>query len=213
MEFAEVLNSRHSVRYFDARPVSRDLVIKTVEGAQKAPSWINAQEWRVWALMGTPLEEMRKEHSARDLAGVKGYSETPVSHRTQFSPAAQENMRAFSQSREDAGLAKVKEESQAELFHAPCVLYLTLPKGHGDFAMLDLGGFEATLLLCAQSLGLASIPAYNLVKYPDLVRKYTNIPETEEIVIGVALGYAARHPLNDFRSTRVPVGKVLTICG
>jgi hypothetical protein len=58
---------------------------------------------------------------------------------------------------------------------------------------------------------VASVIAYNLVKYPDVIRKYVPIAQDDEIVIGIALGYAAPHPLNDFRSTRRGVDDILHI--
>lgn len=211
MQFEDVLKARHSVRLFENTPVERALLETIIQEAQTAPSWVNAQERRVWTISGQPLETMRKEHAAKDRAGVKGYSETPVTHRDQFSEAAQENMRVFNERREAAGVAQVKLESQAELFHAPLIVYLTIPKKRGDFALFDLGALSQTLMLAAANHGVGSVVAYNLVKYPDLIRQYVPIPESEEIVIGIALGYEKKHPLNDFRSTRVPTASILTV--
>ena len=211
MEFAETLRARRSIRYFKSDPIDQALLTRIVQDACLAPSWVNAQEWQVWALTGKALEAYRAEHSRLDLAGVKGYSETKPAHREQFSAMAQENMRTFTQERVDAGLSEVKLESQAWLFHAPAVLFLTVPRTRGDFALLDLGGFAQTLMLAAADKGVASVIAYNLVKYPDVIRKYAPIPQDDEIVIGIALGYAASHPLNDFHSRRRPVEDILHI--
>jgi nitroreductase len=211
MEFAETLRARRSIRYFKNETVDSALLTRIVQDACLAPSWVNAQEWQVWALTGKALEAFRAEHSRLDLAGVKGYSETKPAHREQFSAMAQENMRTFTEKRKDAGLAQVKLESQAWLFHAPAVLFLTVPKTRGDFAIFDLGGFAQTLMLAAADRGVSSVIAYNLVKYPDVIRKYVPITQDEEIVIGIALGYAAPHPLNDFHSTRRGVDDILHI--
>ena len=45
MDFDLVLRSRHSVRVFSEKPVTRDILRKIVEDAGRAPSWVNAQEW------------------------------------------------------------------------------------------------------------------------------------------------------------------------
>ena len=44
MDFDLVLRSRHSVRVFSEKPVTRDILRKIVEDAGRAPSWVNAQE-------------------------------------------------------------------------------------------------------------------------------------------------------------------------
>ncbi|HAW45440.1 MAG TPA: nitroreductase [Sutterella sp.] len=209
MQFSETLRARKSVRYFGDKPVDAALVTEIVADAALAPSWVNAQEWKVVVLTGDALETYRKAHAEKDLAGIKGYSETKAAHREQYSAMAQENMATFTQRRIDAGLADIKENSQAYLFHAPVVLFMTVPKTRGDFTILDLGGFCQTLMLAAADRGVASIIAYNLVKYPDLIRQYTAIPEDDEIVIGIALGYEVEHPLNAFRSTRRDVADIL----
>lgn len=211
MQFCETLEARRSVRVFKDAPVDEALIADIVRDAQKAPSWVNAQEWKVYAVTGQALEKWRAEQARLDRAGVKAASETAPAHREQYSAAAQENMRVFTQRRIDAGLAEIKDESQAWLFHAPCVMLLTVPKGRGDYAILDLGGFGQTLMLAAADRGVDSLIAYNLVKYPDVIRKYAPVPEGEELVIGIALGYAAEHPLNEFRSTRRDVADILTV--
>ena len=211
MEFQEVLHARHSVRYFDGRPVPTDTLRAIVEDAQQAPSWVNAQEWRVWIATGERLEKVRREYARMMGEGIKGYADLTPAHRDEWSPMAQENMKSFSDARIAAGLLEIKEASQAELFHAPAVAYLTIPKGSSQWAVLDLGGFEQTLLLAATARGVSIVPAYNLVKYPDVLRRELGIPENELLAIGVALGYPADEPLNAFRSKRRPVDDILTM--
>lgn len=211
MQFEETLRARHSVRLFKNTPVAVDALRAVVADAQMAPSWVNAQEWKVWIAMGKTLEIIRKEHSQKDTAGVKGYGEIEPNHRDSFSKMAQDNMAAFVQSRIDAGLGDIKVQSQAELFHAPAVIYLTLPKTFKPYTLFDLGGFEQTLMLAAADRGLGTVTAYNLIKYPDLLHKHLGIPETEAIVIGIAIGYEEKHALNDFRSKRRSVDDILTI--
>lgn len=211
MDFQDVLHARHSTRHFDGRSVPLETLKAIVSDAQCAPSWVNAQEWRVWIAVGHKLETIRRAYAERTINGIKGNSDFAPAHREQWSVMAQENMAKFTKSRIDAGLAQAKEESQTQLFHAPAVVYLTLPKTASQWAILDLGGFEQTLLLSAKARGVDSVPAYNLVKYPDILRKELNIPQTDAIAIGIALGYPANVALNDFRSTRRCLEDILTI--
>ncbi len=211
MDFLKVLNERHSVRHFDGNPVSEDTLVEIVRQAQRAPSWVNAQEWKVVIATGATLEAIRKEYSQMTANGVKGAPDFPVAHRDEWSEDAQTNMKVFSDRRIAAGLLEAKETSQQELFHAPAVAYLLMPKKTNFYAVLDMGGFEQTLLLAAKSLGVDSVPAYNLIKYPDVLRRILGVGEDIGFVIGIALGYPAEVPLNDFRSTRREVEEILMI--
>lgn len=211
MEFSEVVAARRSVRSFSGKTLSHDVLTQIVREAQNAPSWVNAQEWKVYIATGEKLETIREQYRIKNEAGEKGYSDWPVTSRETWSEAAQERMAFFTKSREDAGLAATKVTLQNTLFNAPAVAYLTLPKSANLWATLDLGGFEVMLCLAAASRGIGSIPAYNLVKYPDVLRRELSIPGDEAIAVGVALGYADDHAINRFRSVRCPVEEMLTI--
>ena len=211
MDFSSVLKTRHSVRHFKSTPIDKDILLDILRDAQTSPSWVNAQEYRVWLVTGKKLECIRDEYRCMTQKGIKGYSDLPVAHRTSWSLQAQENMKQFSEARIQAGLLEEKELSQSYLFHAPAVMYLTLPKQHSEWALLDLGVFEQTLLLAATSRGIGTVPAYNLVKYPDVLRNHLSIPENERIIIGIALGFEEDTRLNKHRSIRQPIENIVTI--
>ena len=59
MEFSQVVANRHSVRDFTDQPVSREDLVDIVRTAQKAPSWVNSQPWRVYAATGRTLRRSR----------------------------------------------------------------------------------------------------------------------------------------------------------
>ena len=212
MEFSEVLASRHSVRFFEDRPLSEETLRGIVLDAQRAPSTVNAQEWRVWIATGSPLEAIRAEYASLNARKAAASADLQCAPGCGWSEAARSRQKAFSASRTAAGLDAVKLESQSQLFHAPAVAYLTIPKPVNPWAVLDLGGFEMAMLLAAASRGIGSIPAYNLVKHPEPVKKALGIPDSEALVIGVALGYEKDCPLNRFRSGRAPLDDFLKIC-
>ena len=211
MQFQETIKARHSTRFFEATPISEDILQAIVEDATRAPSWVNAQEWQAWILTGAALEGFRREFSQKVREKEAGGSEVPASLRESFSDVGRENMRLFNAAREAAGLAKVKLEAQAELFHAPAVCFLTLPKTYTPYMLFDLGAFSQTLMLSAADRGIGSVVAWNPVRYPETLRKYLPIPETCAIAIAIALGYEKKCPLNDFRSSRRGAKEILRI--
>ena len=46
-----------------------------------------------------------------------------------------------------------------------------------------------SVMLAAKEKGIDSVPAYEAIIYPDILRKYLKISDDEDIVIGIALGY------------------------
>lgn len=211
MQFTETLRARHSVRHFESTPIDEALLKAIVEDATRAPSWVNAQEWDAWILTGEKLEGFRREFSELVKAKAPGLSEVPATPHEMFSETSQENMRLFNKAREEAGLALVKLAAQQELFYAPAVCFLTLPKTYTPYMMFDLGAFAQTLMLSAASRGVGSVVAWNPVRYPEALRKYLPIPTTRAIAIAVALGYEKPCALNDFRSTRRSTSEILKI--
>ena len=205
MEFSELIRARHSVRYFDEKkPVPEETLRAIVQDASRAPSCMNAQEWRVWVATGEVLERIRRRYAESFAGNAKadpGFGTVPI---RLWSEGAQRRIAAFQKSRADAGLAEVKLASQSQLFHAPAVAYLTVPKVHAECTAFDIGGHEVMMRLAAADRGVGSVPAYNLVKFPDILREELGIPETEVFAVGIAFGYEVDCPLNRFRSTRMP---------
>ena len=103
---------------------------------------------------------------------------------------------------------KDAEECNPHIFNAPTMVYLTLPKGHTKYSVLDLGGIEMAIMLAAKDHGLDSIPAYTTIMYPDVLRKYLKISDKEDIVIGVALGYEEKCEINEHRSVKLSLDEV-----
>jgi nitroreductase len=78
------------------------------------------------------------------------------------------------------------------LNNAPAILFVTIPKQTPDWAILDAGAFMQSLLLAATAKGLGSIPTYNSVRYPQVVRQVLGIPETERLWSGSSSATKAR---------------------
>jgi nitroreductase len=75
----------------------------------------------------------------------------------------------------------------------------------------DLGGFGMAVILAAKDYGVDSIPAYEIVKYPSELRMLLTVPEDEDIIMGIVLGYTAEDSINEFTSTSLPLEEILTI--
>lgn len=210
MDFDLVLRSRHSVRVFSEKPVTRDILRKIVEDAGRAPSWVNAQEWHVYMATEKTLKNIRAEYTALAEKGDQGMADYGMPHREEWSKLAQEHMAGFHNLIAAEGVGQTMAGVEDMLFNAPAVAFITMPKGASRWAVLDLGGFTQTMQLSAFNKGLGSIAAYNLVKHPEVLRRYLDVPETDDIVVGVALGYESDDKLNQLHTVRELVDRVVT---
>ena len=95
-----------------------------------------------------------------------------------------------------------------ECFNSPAIVYLTVHKGHSKWSIYDLGGFGMALMLAAKDQGVDSVVAYELTKYPDILRKHVKIPDGEDIAIGIALGYETDDAVNKFRAKKNTLDEV-----
>ena len=212
MEFHEVLEKRIGKRSFSDKPISEELICEIVKDAQRAPSWANAQATHVYIATGETLKKIKAEHFERVGKGEKGNSEIPTVSRNNWgekSVASQDQL--LKDWKDFLGDLAPFINSQKVLYNASAMVYLTVPKTAPQWALIDLGAFGQTLMLAACARGIGSTPAHEIVKFPDEVRKYVNIPDDETLVMGIALGYPTDEKINDFVSKRIPVEEVLTL--
>ena len=212
MEFKEILNKRHSSRSFTEKKIDKKDLKEIALEAQKVPSWGNSQPWKAFIATGETLENIRKEYMERGEKGIKGNSDYIPTDTETWHEFLKKHMESFYKkilSLPDASM--VGGQFQWELFKAPAVAYFAIPKRATRYSVLDLGTFVQTFILSATDKGIDSVHAYQLIKYPDILRKYMNIPEDFDIVTGVALGYENDHPVNKIKSERESIEEVLEI--
>lgn len=214
MEFKELIDTRHSARNFKADEIPEETLKEIVELASKTPSWENNQPWKIYIATGDSLEKIRKDFVSKNDEGIKGYAEMNPGHRTNYSDRSRKVMEEFLKDTEEFMDDKDNEyffDLNHKLFNAPAVAYLTLINDYAGYAVYDVGAFGHLLMLAAKDLGVDSIPAYELVKYPDVIKKHTNIPDDEDIIMGIALGYENDDKINEYRAPRLDVDDILTI--
>ncbi len=218
METSKAILSRHAVRLFDANRLIKVADLKKiVHLAQQAPSWVDSQPWRVYIATGETLKKIKQSHRANAEGQVKSDPDWPTTHRADWAAFPQNNMAAHNQAtakfwQNDRLQGITRAELQTRLYDAPAICYLTIPKNANQWSAYDLGSFSQTLMLAAKGMGIDSMPAYEIVRFPHAIRKIMGIPDNEAIAMGIALGYAdTQTGVNDYRAPRVALDKVLKI--
>ena len=214
MEFKDVLSREHATRKFTDQRVSEKTVRKVIEEAQRTPSLLNSQPWRIYVAEGEVAKAIRKEHEEKTLVNEEPHEEFDSLLNVEWDTFPSKNMATMSETLDYflRGEADDFDQAQLKLFNAPVIVFLTIPKQSPAWSIFDLGGFSQTLMLAANNRGLSTMPAHAFVKYPEVIRKYLDIPEDETIGIGIGLGYPNKKAtINNYKSKRVPLDEILKI--
>jgi len=213
----QALRERFSCRRFLDQPVALEQVRTLAALAQRLPSWGNTQPSKLYAVGGEKARAVRENLVT---AMQSGSPQAPdIAMPASFEGALMDRYRDLGRAlfkelgigREDHNQRAAHYANNFDAFGAPCLLYVTVPKGQTSYVVLDAGAYVTGLCLAAASLGLATCILAALARFPEEVRKVVPIPPQEAILIGVALGYAdPEAPANRFRSERLPLEQVLT---
>ena len=203
--FNDLMKARHSVRVFQKKEIPEETLKEIIRTALQTPSWCNNQPWNIYVASGKTLTEIRNIWESKGKEGIKGYSDLPPGHRTDYSERSQKTMEIFFK---DVGALfqdpkfKPFVDTANHLYYAPTLVYLTISKKINQYSILDLGALEMSIVLSAKSYGVDSLIAYESIKYADVIRKYCKVPDDESIIIGIALGYEDEEIKSDFRSKK-----------
>ena len=212
MNFKELMERRYSARDFTSKEISDIDLNEIIEIAKLSPSWANSQPWNVYIAVDDALSKIRSKWIEQNADEIEGNSDLPSGHREDFGQRCLNNMDqlvgdVFAVIDDPSDFAK----TQPVLFNAPAIVYLTVPKTAPMWSVYDLGAFSMSLMLAAAEKDIDSIPAYELIKYPEILRQNLLISDDENIIAGIALGYASDAKINDFRSSRLDLDDILKI--
>ena len=213
MDFENILAHRKSIRSFTDQPIKRSDLDTILKQAQRIPSWVNSQPWKVYVAQGETLEKLRKIHRLNKEQEIASSQKWPTLPRTEWLQESQENMAEWS---EDFlalldGDRSLWENERIRLHNAQAIIYLALPKNASNWSIYDLGGFGTTVTLAASNLGIDSLVAYEFVIDTKEIQEMMEVDSHYDIVVGIGLGYRdesalinqtaqKRRPLVDFVS-------------
>jgi nitroreductase len=192
----QAIVGRHSARAFLPRPVERELIVRILSNAGRAPSGTNAQPWRVWVLDG----HIKKEIS-RDLA--ERYDRGEVSKR-EFNYYPEKWREPYLSRRRACGWGLYgilgigradKDKMHAQhrrnflFFDAPVGLIFSVDRDLELGSWLDYGMFLQSIMLGARQFELETCPQAAFLIFHDVLQRRLGIPKTEMVVCGMSLGY------------------------
>ncbi|MGB0906528.1 MAG: nitroreductase [Maricaulaceae bacterium] len=206
----DALNTRLTVRDFLDTPVPNDVLTALFEAARRAPSGGNLQPWKVHVLTGDALSGFVKLGLETAMSGKQ---ETPTHpgypsplwepQRTWRHKMGEDMYSILGIPREDKPARMKQILENMKFFGAPVGIIIT---GNKDLNMpqyLDIGIYLQTLMLLAREAGFHTAPQGWWRQFPSVSAAKLNIPEDEEVMVGMGMGYGnADAPINDLVTDR-----------
>jgi nitroreductase len=222
MDVLAALRARGSTRAFTQRMVPAELLEQILDAARYAPSGSNIQPWQVHAVAG----DVRERLCAETVAAASGdrstypfaYNYYPVDWREPYLARRRACgwglYSLLGIGRGDRSAAAAHEIRNYDLFGAPVGLFFFIDADLQPGSWLDYGMFIQSVMLAAQSLGLATCPQAAWVPFHSIVRRHLGVPEGPILVCGLALGYAdPAAPINSYRPARLEVQQFAQLHG
>lgn len=196
----EVICSRRSIRAFLPTPVERSDIEALFTVAARAPSGSNTQPWKVRVITGVALQNLSNEILEAYLDPAQA-----ATHKEEYQYYPQQWVTPYVDRRRKVGwdlyalmglISDNKVGMQAQhgrnyaFFDAPVGLIFTIDRVMEQGSWLDYGMFLQNIMVAARARGLDTCPQAAFTPFHRVIARVLNLPEGEQLVCGMALGYA-----------------------
>ena len=209
MDVTDAVAARVSIRAFKPQTPPAAMVREILELAARAPSGGNLQPWRVWALAGEALADLKARVAANPFGEAPEYDVYPPNlwdpFRTRRYQNGEDLYASIGIPREDKPARLRQLARNGELFGAPVGLFFCLDRKLGPPQWSDVGMYMQTVMLLAVERGLDTCPQEYWARYPKTLGEVLNLPDDHMVFSGMALGWRDEaHPINSLRASRDP---------
>jgi nitroreductase len=206
MDALEAICQRPSIRAFKKEPVEREVIEKILEDATRAPSASNQQPWDFMVVGGDALKNLTQKlleaQSGREFTYDAGHGRTLPERYADRTERLFTEIHPFVEKTGQGAMTFILEGSLS-FYGAPVAILVLMDKSLGKSKLVDIGAALQNLLLSAHARGLGTCALGLILMYKALIKEELEIPDTMDIILGVALGYPdSGSPLDGFRSSR-----------
>jgi len=220
MDIIEAIRSRKSIRGYKPDPVPREILKAILDIAIRTPSTLNTQPWEITVVSGEALDNIRWGNIEVLNSGATPVSETTFipfegKYRRRQVELAIQIFDLMEITREDSGKRAEWTQLGYRFFDAPAAFILSLDRSldESTLNLLDIGAMTQTICLAALNYGLGTCINDQSIMFPEVVRRFTEIPRCKRLVICIAIGYPDwDFPANKLESQREPVDNIVTWC-
>lgn len=216
MDVIEAIKTRKSIRGYNPEPVPKEILQEILEIATRAPSSMNTQPWEIAVVAGQVLDKIKQANIEKFDSGD---IPSPDMFRKPFTGKYRERQISIAVqlfqlmdiAREDRMKRTEWTRRGFQFLNAPAIIIVSIDKILDDAAQFDVGALAQTITLTALKYGLGTCIQRQGVMYPDVIRKYVDIPEDKRICICITIGYPDRDfPANKVHSDREPIENITT---
>jgi len=213
MNVKDAICERKSIRGYLDRAVSKETLEMLMKDATRAISAVNAQPWKFYIAAGETLENIRRENQKcvemglpAEISDIK----TEGVYRQRRVEVAKQLFGAMGIAKEDKLRRSWWGNRGINFFGAPAAIVVTVDKSMKNQMMFDMGCVVQNLCIAAMEYGLGTCVADQPLTYKHVLESQFNIPETEEVVCGIAIGYPdPDFPANHVRTSREDMEKIV----
>jgi nitroreductase len=210
------ITSRRSIRAFLPDAVMREDLEQILQVAARAPSGTNTQPWKVYVLTGEIKQRLSQQilaaHFDPDVARQhkEEYAYYPT---TWVSPFIDRRRKVgwdlyalLGLTREDKAGMAAQHGRNYDFFGAPVGLIFTIERVMEKGSWLDYGMFLQNIMIAARGRGLDTCPQAAFTQYHRIIADVLQLPSSETVVCGMALGFADHDKIeNSLLTEREPL--------
>lgn len=210
MDAIDCLTSRQSIRAFQEKPVSKELISEVIASASWSPSYKNSQPWQVMVVSGAKKEALsalmvdllkQGQQPSPDLTAPESW---PQAEQSRIDSLFQMRKEATGIDLSDPQVIAKAKEANFNFYGAPHTIFLHQDSALSLWSLFDLGLFAQSLMLAAHAKGLGTVPQAFTTDYATEVKEFLGIPASHRLVLGLSLGYPNMDaPANKLRTDRV----------
>lgn len=175
----------------------RDILVRVLMAASRAPSGGNLQPWHVYVLGGDRLSELKHRVAVRVAAGDRGDALEVAPYPAPLGSPYRERLEDFGRRRYGAlGISHDDQVSRArvragnwECFGASTALFCYLDRDMPPPQWGDAGMYLQTVMLLLRSEGLHSCPQISWAEYHRTVAEVISPPSQRILYCGMSIGY------------------------
>ena len=217
MELSKAILERKSIRAFKADPIPREKIEEILRLAIHAPSAVNLQPWEFTVVTGEERERLSRRliksyQEKRISCGPGAVKPLPKTYARRGAKTL-DVMRPFFEEMKVRPDQFINEGS-CNFYGAPVAIILCVDDSFSKGRLVDIGVVLGYLVLTAHDFGIGTCPIGLIAAYEDEVKDVLNIPESKNVVVGVALGYPDwENPINRFKAPKDPLEKMVRWVG
>ncbi len=200
----QVITSRKSTRAFLNTPVETQMIQEILRVAARAPSGTNTQPWKVYVVTSQKRQELVTRVCTAQINSFQDpkYAEQ---HSESFAYYPKHWISPYIERRREngwglyglLGIEKGDKQKMAaqhlrnyQFFDAPVGLFFTVDKAMGIGAKMDTAMLMQNIMIAAKARGLDTCPQAAWNHFHSIVLDVLGAEEHEELICGMALGYA-----------------------